>query len=84
MCSDSNKKRGWREGERERSKEREGDVMKGEESHRIVLTDYCRTWNQEEEKCVCITRTLLISCFDFHKTSIILNHPSPPPLALYA
>lgn len=40
--------------------------------------------NQEEGRRLCVTRSILISCFDFHKMSIILNHPGPPLLASYA
>lgn len=85
MCSDSNKRRGWREGERERSKEKEGEwVGVGRRRHRTGLTEQLQEKKTRREKRLCITRTILISCFDFHKMSIILNHPSPPLLASYA
>lgn len=88
MCSDSNKREGWKEGKREKSKEKEGEGGRekvGRTRHRTVSPENnCRTENQEEGKRLCVTRTILISCFDFHKMSIILNHPGPPLLASYA
>lgn len=38
---------------------------------------------QDRER-LCIPRSILISCFDFHKMSIMLNHLGPPLLASYA
>lgn len=82
MCSDRDKRRGWRKGER---KIEESEGGRGtEERHRIVLTNNCRKEKQEEGKHLCVTRSILISCFDFHKMSIILNHTGPPLLAPYA
>lgn len=80
MCSDSNKRRGWEKGEREKSKGKEGEG--GWDG--AVLTDKCGRKYQEEEKHLCNTRSVLISAFDFHKSSIILNHAGPPLLASYA
>lgn len=40
--------------------------------------------NREECRSLCVTRSILISCFDFHKMGITLNHPGPPLLASYA
>lgn len=94
MCSDRNKRRGWRRGEGRIEESRGGGGGGGEEeggegrakreaknSPDKQLQD---RKNQEEGRRLRATRSILISCFDFHKMSIILNHPGPPLLASYA
>lgn len=63
MFSDSNKRRGWKKGER-----------KIEEKRQVCL---CKQPQEEEEKQLRFSLSILISCVDFHKMGIILNHVSP-------
>lgn len=51
---------------------------------RSVSANHHRKERQEVEQQLGLSLSLLISCFDFHKTSIILNQMGPLLLDLHA